>query len=285
MIAPPPETTKEIEGALRRHGIRARAIALVSTLGARKGRRWAYRVETDSGRLVKARLFENADAARAVFELLGELEDAFAPALARYDAVLIEEWVEGVPLAAVDWEARLEEAGALLGRLHAKPLDREVPGSFRTSRWRDDAQSNLELLRAAGKLTPDEIALLRAEVLRRDPAEARATLVHLDFCADNMLIDGSGRLRIIDNELMTVAPAALDLARTFDLWPMPASAWGRFRRGYASSAPAEPAAAGFWRIITALTNARIFLDRSSERLDAALARLRGYAEGEDLEDP
>jgi aminoglycoside phosphotransferase (APT) family kinase protein len=285
MIAPPPETTREIENALARHGTRPRAIRLVSTLQERKGRRWAYRVDADDGRVVKARLFENDDVARLAFELRNGLEEAFAPALARYGAVLIEEWIDGVPLNDLDPEARAGEAGALLGRLHAMPLAAGASVTFATHRWRERAESDLVLLETAGRLDSREIAALRAEVGRRDPAEARAVLAHLDFCADNMLVDGRGRLRVIDNELVSVAPAALDLARTFDLWPLPDPAWARFRGGYESTAPSRPKASGFWRIVTALMSARIFLHRSPERLDAALARLRRFVAGEGLSDP
>jgi hypothetical protein len=280
MIEPPPATT-DIEQALRRHGIRARAIGLVSTLKERKGRRWAYRVDTDDGRIVKARLFESAEAARAVFELCARLEEAFAPALARYDAVLIEEWVRGDPLLELDWESHVEEAGALLARLHGL----ETAPALSTSRWREDAGATLDQLGATRKLSGREVETLRAEIERRDPGEAPGVIVHLDFCADNMLIDTDGRLRIVDNELLSIAPAGLDLARTFELWPMPASTWRCFRRAYDAIGAAEPGAAGFWRIVTTLTSARIFRERSEERFEAALARLRRQTVGEDLSDP
>lgn len=281
MIDPPPATTADIEEALRLHGMRARSIALVSTLKERKGRRWAYRVDTDDGRTVKARLFESIEAAGEVFDLRAGLEEAFAPALARYGAVLIEEWIAGVPIVELDWERWVDEAGALLGRLHA----RETLPALATARWCEGAQSNLDQLRESGKLNAGAIDILRAEIARRDPGEAHGVVAHLDFCADNMVIDTSGRLRIIDNELMSIAPAGLDLARTFDLWPMSASTWSRFRRAYAGAAPSDPGAAGFWRVVTTLTNARIFRERSEHRFEAALAKLRRYAGGEDLADP
>jgi Ser/Thr protein kinase RdoA (MazF antagonist) len=278
MIDPPPRTTTDVEEALALHGMRARSIALVSTLKERKGRRWAYRVDTDDGRTVKARLFESAEAALGVFELRARLEEAFAPALARHGAVLIEEWVAGAPLAERDWHSRIEEAGALLGRLHGL----EAAPASSTARRREDAEAVLDRLEAAGNLSRGEGAALRAEMARRDPGEAGGVIAHLDLCADNMLVDASRRLRVIDNELVCIAPAGLDLARTFDLWPMPAALWRRFRLAYDRTAPADPGAAGFWRIVTALASARIFGERSEERFAAALARLRRYAAGEDL---
>ena len=82
MIAPPPESSGELESALDRHGIKPRAVSLVSPLKELKGRRWAYRVEGDDGRVVKARQFEDDGAARRAVELLADVEDAFAPATA-----------------------------------------------------------------------------------------------------------------------------------------------------------------------------------------------------------
>ena len=284
MIVLPPETTQEIAHALDRHGLRPRTITLVSPLRERKGRRWAYRVETEDGRLVKARQFENREVASQVFTLRTGLEDAFAPALARYGPVLIEAWIDGVPLAELAWDA-WEDAGALLGRLHAHPLGTDAPSTLPTRKWRDGAHSDLELLRDAGALTDREVASLRAEIGQRDPVTARAAIIHMDYCADNMLIDVHGRLRIIDNEQVAIAPIGFDLGRTFHLWPMPDAAWVRFRTGYESSAPAPPDALGFWRIIATLVGARVFQHRSPVQFDASLALLRRFVAGQYLSDP
>jgi aminoglycoside phosphotransferase (APT) family kinase protein len=276
--------TDEVEQALAQHGIAARTVDLVSPLGARKGRRWAYRIEAHDGRVVKARQFENEEEARRVFEIRAGLEDAFAPVIARHRAILVEEWIDGVPLAEGEWAARAEEAGALLGRLHARPLALNTPAAFDTVRWRDGVESDLDLLAGAGKLGADEIAQLREEIGRRDPATARAAVVHLDFCADNMLIDPRGRLRVIDNEMMGVGPPGFDLGRTFNLWPMADSARTAFRSGYDSSAPQQPQAMGFWRIVACALGARIFLERDPARRTASLAQLRRLAAGEFLDD-
>jgi hypothetical protein len=66
---------------------------------------------------------------------------------------------------------------------------------------------------------------------------------------------------------------------------MPEATWGRFLRGYRSSAPSEPEATGFWKIAAALTGTRVFLQRIPERVDASVALLRRFAEGESLADP
>jgi aminoglycoside phosphotransferase (APT) family kinase protein len=284
-IAGPPEVSREIEEALARHGVRPRRVELVSPLEERKGIRFAYRVDNEDGHTVKLRHLVTSEEARRHLELRTGLEPAFAPAIARYGSVIVEEWVEGGPLTGLDAAGRAEEAGALLGRLHARPLESGVPSMISTAKWREGTESDLGMLTGPGNLTVAEAARLRVELRERDPRTSRVALVHLDFCADNMLIDLRGRLRVIDNELLAIRPAGLDLGRTFHLWPMPQDAWTCFFRGYRSAAPAGLEPTGYWRIVATLTGARVFLQRSPVRLDAALALLRRFAEGEGLSDP
>jgi hypothetical protein len=146
-IAGPPEVSREIAAALERSRLRCRSVELVSPLGERKGIRFAYRADTEEGRTVKLRHFGVAEHARAHVELRTGLEEAFAPVLGRCGAVVLEEWVDGVALDELDAEARAEEAGAVLGRLHARPLAAGIAATCDTLRWRSGAESDLEILR------------------------------------------------------------------------------------------------------------------------------------------
>jgi Ser/Thr protein kinase RdoA (MazF antagonist) len=269
----------DVRAALAQHGFAPCRAALLSPLGDRKGRRCAYRVETEDGRVVKARLFESPEEARRVLALRAGLEGAFAPALARLGAAVLEEWIDGVPLLELDWEAWVEPAGALLGRLHARPLPPDAPATSPTRPWIESATSDLEMLGATGRLASTEVERLRAAIRERDPGASRTALAHLDFCADNMVIDVHGWLRVIDNEMLAVRPPGFDLARTFLLWPMAPDAWARFRRGYRSAAPIEPEAAAFWRLVATLQGARIFLSLSPTRAAACVALLRRLLAG------
>jgi Ser/Thr protein kinase RdoA (MazF antagonist) len=284
MIETPPACLREIEEALGQLGLRPRRLVLISPLRQHKGKRCAYRVEAEDGRIVKVRQLQTPDEARRLLELRAGLDEAFAPVLARYGAVLLEAWIEGVPLTAVDAEERAEEGGALLGRLHGTALAPDAPSTLSTREWTDGAMSNLHILTDAGKLASGLAASLRAEILERDPGVARAALIHQDFCAENMLLDDGGRLRVIDNEQLTIAPAGFDLGRTFDRWPMSEGAWARFCRGYRSSAPAEIDAIRFWKIVAALKGARVRYQHSPARFAAALASLRRFAEGRSRSD-
>lgn len=282
VIETPSETTPEIAAALAHFAITPRRIELISPLSDRKGSRLSYRVNAQDGRIVKVRQLDSTERAASLLELRAGLEAAFAPALAHHGCVLLEEWIDGTPLNESDAEGRAEEAGALLGRLHARALEVDMPATLSTSERRTHAISNLEILCNAALLTPSEAAALRAEIARRDPGTTGTVLMHMDFCAENMLIDARGDLRVIDNELLSIGPAGLDLGRTFDRWPMSEAAWASFCRGYRSSAPAKPEAVGFWKIYAALLGARVRYERSPGRLDASLGLLRLFAAGDGL---
>jgi thiamine kinase-like enzyme len=284
-IPGPPEVTRDVEAALGRFSLRPRRIELISPLRERKGIRFAYRVDADDGRSVKLRHFGNPEDARAHYELRAGLEAAFAPALANHGSVIFEEWIEGEPPTEPEVEARAEEAGALLGRLHARSLGPTIPAAVSTQKWIDRADSDLEILADSEALGADSAARLRAELGRRDPRSARTALIHLDFCVENMLIDARGELRIIDNELLSINPAGLDVGRTFHRWPMARATWRRFLHGYRSAAPSEPEAIGFWKISAALTGTRVSFQLMPERFEGSLALLRRFAAGDGLADP
>jgi len=281
----PHDLERDIGHALARHGMTPLRAVLVSPLGERKGVRLAYRVDLQDGRTVKARHFGSEAAAARVFALQTGLDAAFARPLVVSGAVVVEEWIEGTLLGDRDAEAWADEAGGLLGRLHATPLGPDVPRSVSTRAWREAAESDLTLVATAGGLDAGAVAALRGELARRDPGAARTVLLHKDFCAENMLIDRLGRLRVIDNEQLDVAPAGFDLGRTFHRWPMADAAWSRFLRAYRARAPAPPEATGFWKIVASLETTRVFLQRLPARLDASLALLRRHAEGRSLVDP
>ncbi|HXQ21861.1 MAG TPA: phosphotransferase [Candidatus Acidoferrales bacterium] len=275
----------EVRDAVARGGLRPRHLVLVSPLGERKGMRYAYRVETDDGHIVKARHFGSAAEAQRVHDLRLGLEGAFAPVLGCFGAVLIEAWIEGAMLSVLEAEAWVSTAGALLGRLHARPLGPDVSTRRETTRWNEAAAADLALLREAAVLPAAGCEAARAALQRQDPGRARVALIHKDFCAENMLIDTNGALRIIDTEQLAVEPIGFDIAWTWHRWPMSPQSWARFMAGYRAAAPAEPEAWEYWRIVTGLTLARVFFQRMPARLDAQLASLRrciASAAGEEI---
>lgn len=205
-----PAITDEIEDALRRQAFAARRLVLVSPPSARKRGRCVYRVDLADGRTLKARRLESAAAARHLVALRAGIDAAFAPVVARHDAVLLEAWIEGTLLTALDPEARAAEAGALLARLHATTVATAAT-ALDVGALRDRARAELGTVAATGKITAAERASLARLLERHPPSVAASVLVHRDFCAENMLVDPQGRMHVIDNEWLDVAAAPDDV--------------------------------------------------------------------------
>ncbi|MBI3786152.1 MAG: aminoglycoside phosphotransferase family protein [Deltaproteobacteria bacterium] len=263
----------DIRTAVEMAGLHARGLSLISPLGVGKGMRYAYRVETADGRVIKARHFESPGESRRVFELRRGIDDAFAAVFGCFGTVLLEEWIAGEMLDPHDTEGWAQTAGAIVGRLHARPLPSQISPDEGTRRWNESAAGDIEVLRHAKVLPEATCDALQIAVRCHDPGRARIALIHKDFCAENMLVDAAGRLRIIDTERITFEPVGFELGWTWHRWPMLPPAWERFVDGYGSTAPAAPEAEEYWRLICGLTLSRVFLQRVPARRDAQIARL------------
>jgi len=139
--------------------------------------------------------------------------------------------------------------------------------------------AQLQQLAATGQLEAEHVRLLDDRLQRLDPGSASTGLVHTDFCGENMVVDGDGRLWVVDNERLGIGILAYDLARAWYRWALPDAAWERFRAAYADAAPLRDALEqpGFWNIAAAVGSAvlRLRLDRT--RAHVPLDRLRGMA--------
>jgi len=267
----------EVAAALVALGLDAASLDLVSPLGAQKGIRFAYRVVADGGQIVKARHLGTAEDANRLRALRTGLEPAFAPVLDQSGAVLVEEWIDGTPLCELDPTPWFGPAGALLGRLHRAARS---SGTTSTRPWTEAALSDLALLEGANELTTGEAAMLRERLDAADPQSARTALIHKDFCGENIVIDTTGTLRVIDNELLDLGPIGFDHGRTFHLWPMDADARNAFLLGYQSAGPPPPTAIGYWSIVATLVGGHVFLTRSRVRLDETICLLRKLVDGD-----
>lgn len=112
-----------------------------------------------------------------------------------------------VPGAAGDAGAASYAAGMALALLH------QQPPPFESHRWRAPAGSLIDLVRETSSLLPgitDRLERLRTglEPLLRRPG--RAALIHGDFSADQVLVDGSD-IRLTDFERCTYGAGASDL--------------------------------------------------------------------------
>jgi hypothetical protein len=149
----------------------------------------------------------------------------------------------------------------------------------RTAAWRDETERGLREILAAGGLDASDALLIRGALERLDPGQAMHGLVHTDFCGENMVIDRTGRLRVIDNEHLGVDALGYDVARTWYRWALPAPAWARVGSAYAARIPlTEPLATlGFWRIVALVQSAALRLRNDRARAHVPLDCLRRMA--------
>jgi Ser/Thr protein kinase RdoA (MazF antagonist) len=270
------ERNREIVEAVDRLGHRIREIVALKPIEPRKRGRSAHRVELEGGGRIKARVLESDAAVQELLRMREGLEPAFVPALAGHGRVLLEAWVEGELLSEHEARSRIGDAGALLGRLHAATPPSAAP-SMSTAPRRRQAELGLQSLEEAEKLASREVAALRLSLERLDPGSSPVALVHRDFCAENMLIDDSGRLRVFDNELIELGPAGLDLGRSLHRWPMSVAEQRQFLAAYRSSAPRDPGPIAFWILVAVVWSARVRLDQPPERQAIPLEAARRYA--------
>jgi aminoglycoside phosphotransferase (APT) family kinase protein len=272
----------EIAIALDCAGLCARAFGQISQMRPGDARRSVYRIDLDSGRVIKARLLPDEETARRLFEICRDLPDAFAPVLGCYGAVLLEEWIDGEKLGdTIPSDDQLVTAGSLLAQLHATPIvaGRPVHDRRSTVTWREKTEAGLRQVVAAGELEEQDTSLILGTLKRLDPRQAIFGLTHTDLCGENMVVDRAGRLRVVDNERVGIDALGFDLARAWYRWALPAPAWERLGSAYAARAPfTEPLETfDFWSIIAVVHSATVRVQKDRTRAHVPLDRLRRMA--------
>jgi len=272
----------EVEAALKAEGWRWRGWERVSSLVSPALDRVTYRVDLDGAApaaTVKARRMPGEEAARVQAEIRRELPGAFVAVLARHGRVLLEEWVEGEVLGAAPDAARLREAAALLAELHVRTtLDgKSLLGRESTAAQRDTTLHALPKLQRAGLLQPGQASDLERALGRTDPGSCLYGLIHTDFCGANMVVDRSGRLRVVDNERLGRDALGYDLGRSWYRWELAPESWRCFLDAYASAHPVRepPEPFRFWQIVAAVRAVEIRLHYAPDQVGAPLACLHG----------
>ncbi len=267
----------DVSAMLTRLGL---SFTRVETLSApafgRKRQRRTLRVDLVDGSTIKVRQLESAHAATELSERRRQLPEAFAPVLACEGAVLLEAWIPGRTLTNREAELRADELGIILAGLHA--TGRAITSArIDTAPRRAQAVAQLAQLIDAGAISAATGAALEGEMRDADPGTAPASLVHIDYCPENVVVDDDGRLHVIDNEWIAVEAAGLDLGRTWARWPVSDHAWARFVRGYVSASSFGAADRRFWMIVMAAASAALRLQSSAAELAVPLARLHQLA--------
>ena len=270
----------EILAALEQAGICPRSFVRISKLYSTSAERCTYRIEHERG-TAKVRRLEDETTARDLAACMRELPDGFTAVIARHGRVLIEDWIEGEALPDVPGPHHLAAAGTLLAELHAKPRlgDRRLHDECPTAYHHGLARERLRIVGAARALGAEEIGRLGRGLERWDPQWAVYGLTHLDFCGENMVIDRSWQLRVVDNDRVRVDALGFDLARTWYRWALPALEWEAFCLAYTSRLlfPSSLDAFRFWKIVAAAQSAELRLRAYPEKAGVPINCLRALA--------
>lgn len=283
-----PDAFVDVADAVAEWGARPVRILPLRPEAGPRAVRTSFRVELPDGTVVKARRLESEVAARQQVELRAGLPEAFAPVLARFGPILVEAWVDGLPLSAVPVsEPLIRQAGTLLAALHAWPRSggRSLPFPAAVDGLIEDILSGLQSLAASGILEARTADRLGSILRGSAPGEVPHCLIHTDFCGENIVLAADGRLAVIDNEHFRLGPAAIDLARSRYRWGWPmleaGDAWRWFGEAYeAAGGVAASAREGrFWRVAAVVVSARIRFRAGDPGLAEPVGLLRDMAAG------
>ena len=254
-------------------------ITTLTTLPSRSRSRAAFRLDLLDGRVVKGRRLNSVGEAERVERLSRFLDpQCFPKVLARRGGALLTEWAHGTPLGSTaDKAALFRRAGSVQATMHCRALPAGLLRAARVSEAGREARLDrrLDELARFGALPAREARRAWAIALAHVPPRRAVGLVHGDFCAENMVRGVDGRLRIVDNEALSVGACDYDLARTWYRWPMTESQAAAYFDGYAGRRGPDAFVAAFpyWAVM-ALVDAVVFRVRARTRdARAPLARL------------
>lgn len=254
---------------------RAQPLSSFQALGAP---RMAFRLELADGRHVKVRRAPDSDRAREIEQILAAATPGdFGRVLHRAGRVLIEEWVRGETPGDPPSPAHLREAGALLGRLHAIEHlgGRAVRQAVATTRDTRALHDDLDRLLQAGLIDAAVTGGIHEAAAHADPGITIVGVVHGDFCGENLVVTGGGRLCAIDNEDVRVDSLDGDVARTVQRWTLDGDQIDVLLDGYehgrGTSSTVVPRAWRFWSL-RVLASSAVFRHLSGD-VDTARARV------------
>jgi aminoglycoside phosphotransferase (APT) family kinase protein len=264
--------------------IRSRGCALTGVevlSGSRRVARATFRLTFADGAVLKARVCEDRAQAERIEQLVAYLDPLHFPRVrGRHGCALFEEWIAGRALDPPLDRDVFAAGGVVLAGVHSTVLpgalrDRAL-GYVETSGAR--LREGLDRLVALRALAGADAAAARALAESRPPRRFAPALVHGDFCGEHMVVDGHGRMHVVDNETVLVHAPEYDLARTRYRWPMSAPERAAYERGYGDSSAAEGfrAHGDFWTVVVLVESAlfRLRTGRGAAEIPLALLRAR-----------
>jgi hypothetical protein len=271
----------EAREALTLAGMQPLRWELASTFAPASTRRPSYRVELRGGGAIKVRCLLDASSAEDNVRVRAAMAaPALSPVILRHGRVLVEPWVDGTPLAGGPLpDAHVEAAAAVLAGIHATEeiAGRRVRGETTTRAWLDTTAGWLEYLVARGALTAAAAETLRETQRRTDPGTTSSGVIHGDFCAENMVVDRSGRLVVIDNEDCRVDALDYDLGLVWYRSGAEDASFARFAGAYARTSGRTLPPSRFWMIAALTKGARYRVELFPDGAAPVVARLERLA--------
>ncbi len=197
--------------------------------------RASFRLNFADGRTLKGRHLQSPEQAERLQEISKLLHNMpFVSVVSRSGSAILEEWVEGEPLAQhLPSLSIIRQAGSILGELSTVEGDVDFGPRIRDGRLRlDKLETQLDQLGSRAALDRKTCQRLLEIARSNCPRRLAAGLVHLDYSAENLILDGHKKIHVIDNESMDFTPYDTDLGRTWYLWPMRHDDWSAFIAGY-----------------------------------------------------
>jgi aminoglycoside phosphotransferase (APT) family kinase protein len=273
------ELVRDLAWLAARLGAEVASAVPVSPLRGHGRPRTAFQVSLSDGRTVKLRRMAAVERAAQLERLLAALAPlGFPHVLLRRGRTLALEWIPGTPLEAEGDPRAIERAAELLSRIHGTSRfgGRRLPAERPATEEFQLLDKELLVLVAAGRLTKGEGESLRREVRRRTSDRPLHGIAHGDFAQENLVVDGAGALRVVDNESIRVGILDLDLARVWSRWPMEPATWRAFLEAYsvASGRPCRDDDLAGWKIRTLVLSAWYRHAYGLDGVDAAVSRLR-----------
>jgi len=243
--------------------------------------RGCYGLRFADGRKFKYRQLPTAEHAEMLQRLLSRLASPHIPRIvSSHGCGLLIEFVQGRRLQRHDQGPRLLEwCGAVQGQIHTTDTD-----GLDLISWTpiiveaSELEAGIEDLIGRGALEQamgDDLLALATGEASLPAAGGDRGVIHRDFCAENILLEPSGRIHIVDNETVDVGPFDYDLARTWYRWPMGLRERAAYWKGYARYRDPSSFASSFarWAVTVLVESALFRLELGTPKFAVPLRRL------------
>jgi len=251
-----PELFKIIERAL---GGEVVSCQLVTSLLGPIPRR-AYRVTLKDGRGIKVRQVSNEGRAEKIASALGQLNPKHFPQLfAREGTTLLLQWMPGKVLNTFAPDDGLYRAcGRLLAEIHLTPFEGAIDPKELLLEILPRTLSDVAQMVAWGLLSPEEGAELSLRLQTRIPSDGIPTLIHGDYCGENLILDQKQNICSIDNEALNIGLPEADIARALLRWNLSGREREIFLSGYGELRSLEEyyLSSRFWRQMSLIRSVR-----------------------------